>query len=1458
MPKQYNKIELAEIVRSSNPQYAGLSDDSVLNIAMHLQPELKSRLIPEPAPAPQPGVWANMKDLAEAAMKRVGGQIGAVGGALEKPVGKIREALKPAPQEALLPEAVARPPRRIVEASLVPGTDEDLSVPDFEIGNRSTTIAGLPTRPKMKPMTAADVALAQNKLQVERLTGIPAEKVKRDTMLEVARESGAGTQPTLSEIGKAGINVGMVYGLGSALGPAYAAGRLVPVLAETGLNLGIYTALEKMVPVEKFIPEDAGDTTKTAIEMADFLVKGVFAGVGAKGALLAGRYAKAKMKLAGVTDKLGPEQTDKIISSAVENNIKAETGETLPPKAETLAPKRETGPAAGETKPGASETFVQDKLFSKQPAGSKPVGKDIEVTIEPPKKILGMDTGFTLRRIVDGKQEASGFNSLAEVYDFANKYGYTIKGAAGETKGSAAPAGAQGISSLGWSTPMPTEKIGDANGIFKNDIIRYAEKAFNVPIRGKATYRMGKYAGFFFPKNRIIRMKTWGELEPMTHEVAHAIDQSLIKGQWGRNFSKTAMAELQALDYNPKLRRANEGFAEWFRYAMTSEEAGKKAPVFTREWQQKIEAQPRLQADIALLRDKFQEWKNSGAVERMSRHIDMRGETLPKETLLEKAKASANKLYDEWVDEFGPLERIEKEAGIDFSTFHKVTPFQMATFAKGKAASIARTFVENAAIDENGNRIGKSLKEIIQPIIPIGKSGFVDQAKFKEFLIYGVAKRGLNLLKRGIEPGFDKSDMLAVVNRFKNPKWDQALDEITQWSHNLNGWLLRAGRYSPEEMKAIESVDPVYLKFARAISPQEMRASAGSGGGGVLGVQTPIKGMHGSGRAIINPLESMINSAATTILAAQKTRIARYMTEFSELFPQTYGRHVTRVPAPQKAVRFSAEKLKDFLRNENVDISELDFEKMVTIFQQDLRGRGNIVPIVDAAGKRHFYEVDPELYAALNSVDPIKLDSILAVLAPFARLARAGAVGLKASFGLITNPVRDTQTFAMLSQVHKDPLSAIVAELAGVKADVFAKEGTPAWKYGATGGKMAGFYGSAIDRTGGQKVYEEMLLSSGKFGSKAFLVAKHPLDAAMRLFNVMEMGPRVAELTGMLKQIEQLHPEWSAEKKWVTAFNAAQDVTVNFTRSGRRGKKLNQVTAFFNANIQGPQKVYRAYKANPAMFTSQGLAYLTLPAMALWYKNKDKDWYKNLPYSYRLKNLWVETDNAIIRIPTSFELGTLFQALPIAVADYHHRQDPEVFKGLRDIGISQFPSVVPSMIGPVWDVARDQDYLGRPIEGLTLKRLPVEERVKEYTTSTAKYAAQGLNAFGVGLSPVQIDYLLNSYTGGVMRDYAFMKNGINEPADMPIVGVLAARTPQKPARQLEKFFADFKKLGQRQAAGTISDRDKGRLVELRAVYNYGIKQLYDQIDKAQEKHDAKRVNKLYSDVRVQLEKAGYQ
>lgn len=51
------------------------------------------------------------------------------------------------------------------------------------------------------------------------------------------------------------------------------------------------------------------------------------------------------------------------------------------------------------------------------------------------------------------------------------------------------------------------------------------------------------------------------------------------------------------------------------------------------------------------------------------------------------------------------------------------------------------------------------------------------------------------------------------------------------------------------------------------------------------------------------------------------------------------------------------------------------------------------------------------------------------------------------------------------------------------------------------------------------------------------------------------------------KQIEKDHPDWSPEAVFIKAFNNAQDVTVNFTKSGRSGKQINEISAFFNVTL---------------------------------------------------------------------------------------------------------------------------------------------------------------------------------------------------------------------------------------------------------------------------------------------------
>ena len=59
----------------------------------------------------------------------------------------------------------------------------------------------------------------------------------------------------------------------------------------------------------------------------------------------------------------------------------------------------------------------------------------------------------------------------------------------------------------------------------------------------------------------------------------------------------------------------------------------------------------------------------------------------------------------------------------------------------------------------------------------------------------------------------------------------------------------------------------------------------------------------------------------------------------------------------------------------------------------------------------------------------------------------------------------------------------------------------------------------------------------------------------------------------LLKKWKNNHPDWTEEDAFIQAFNDAQDVTVNFTKSGKWARQINQVTAFFNASIRGPEKI---------------------------------------------------------------------------------------------------------------------------------------------------------------------------------------------------------------------------------------------------------------------------------------------
>ena len=1001
-----------------------------------------------------------------------------------------------------------------------------------------------------------------------------------------------------------------------------------------------------------------------------------------------------------------------------------------------------------------------------------------------------------------------------------------------------------------WSVKKEMEPTTEKR-INKTQIMSWAEKTFGVPVRGKVTHKW-KNAGVYYHKKWLVRLKKWGELPVLVHEIAHHIDLTMLSNGGPRIWRKGPPGEVRAiqteladLDYDQRPgtgRRTKEGFAEYLRHRLTTGKAADLAPVFDKFFNNFLKDNPSLARKLDTFKEKLDIWHNQGSLERVINQIDWKGEHT-KKGIKGKLASYWQKTLTRMNDEFYVPKQIVRK--IESITGERLRPTKnpaaMMEYSKSKAGAVAHTFVTEKAIDEYGNVLGPGLQEILKPI---------PKKEMTTFIAYAVSKRAINLEKRGIESGFDIDDAKFIVDKYQSNLYDDVVKNLTEWSNHLLDWVVRAGGLDESTANLMRDLNPIYVPFKRAFIDE---GGVITGIGGIFDKGKAVKAIMGSGRPVVNPIEAMIAQTTELIAKAQKIRIARL---FAELATQKgVGGFITEVPAPMKATKFSANQIKDYLngiasaRGEGVAISSNDYDDILTVFTQDTayNGKENIVSVwVD--GKQKFYELHPDLYEAMKGIDPLKLGPVAKIMAPYARMLRLGATGLKVSFGLVRNPFRDAFTYAVFSKRNK---VTIFDPVAGIYKSLSRKTGTPTWRFRKTGGALSGMIG--YDRAAVQQTYDEMLLENlGKKG-KTLKIVKHPVNALRDILSITELGPRSVELEQNYKRYIKEHPDWTEEDAFVQAFNDAQDVTINFTKSGKWAKQINEITAFFNVAIRGPEKLYRTFRDRPIQTFIKGLVWLTLIALGSWYKNKDKRWYKNLPPAYKYNNLFFEIGDTVYRLPIPFELGMIFMAAPQAALDTAREKDLQYLEGVLKIAKSQVPNPTPSAFGPLLDVATNKNYLGVPIESEGMKYLYPTERKRDYDRKMSVALSKGADKIGIQLSPIQIDYLLDNYSGGFLRQFKFSSK---ELADLPIISDLVLRTPEKPARQLNQYFADYEVLAQKKQSKIATPLELTKYYKIQSFYKlYGIMQ--KAIREAEKRKDYKQRDELYKKMSTILSSYGY-
>ncbi len=1016
-------------------------------------------------------------------------------------------------------------------------------------------------------------------------------------------------------------------------------------------------------------------------------------------------------------------------------------------------------------------------------------------------------------------------------------------------------------------TPMAMTRAEGTKGVITApkviESIAKAIQAFGVmtPIRtGRMSQRTA--SGVFKVGPEVARIREANDIPTATHEAGHAIEKAVFGwpkgGPWKNpTVDKKMRDELMKLgkalygDRKPVGGYKREGFAEFMRLWITDRSmATRQAPTFA-NWFEDVflNDNPKGAAALDKAHRAASTWQRQGAVERMRQSI------VRPTSIKERAGKWLRRLPNVmgWVEEklidmASPLDRLSAEAARLKGESLKPSedPSKLLSALRMTHSGRAREMVERQMIDLAGNQVGGPLKD----------AASIVGNKQNDFMIYLWAKRAEALWldpskPGGRNPGVSLADARQAIAELETPEFQLAATKVYQWNA---GVLDYAAQASPSFAKAVERMragDPGrYIPLAREMDEvtsawQQSGARGPSTSAGTIGQR-----LKGSGRRIKDPFPQMIAQAEKIVRAAHQRAVLDSMIRLSSI--EGMGHLIEEVPVAKvpQASKTVAELLEAInqkldpqasaelqgLIDDPSDVADM-LGEVITFFApaQFPKGQDPIVPLWDGNDVRWFY-VEPKLFAALSSMDVYRLPQIAGlpilewVFGKPAAIFRALTTGLRASFGLVTNPIRDIQTLWLNSQVQ-----------------------APAYRM--FGAYMQSMVQAFRSRTTGKR--NEWMDAFFRLGAEMSLPLAqdqpHTARAAKRLFQpktvagrvlktlnpgnayelyrdlvqTPEAAPRVAELKLKAEEVGWKPGQPMTLDQSIELLLAAKQVTTDFTAAGEFARFWNRVVPFFNAAIQGPRANLRALRRDPLKFVTRGLS-LTAITLGLWWLFKDEDWYEELDAREKFLNWHIPVDlpdgqKALVRIPRAFEPGVVFAALPEALADAWYRQEPEqVAEWMDHAGRVMVPELTPVLLREARDQLANKDHFwDSPIVPPSEERRPADEQYNEYTSRLAIKLGEIFN-----VSPRRLDHAIKGTLGPVSMDVLKLLGvgpaGIdrdNEAADAWVIGRLFRRGGQmgnrpKSVSQLYEAAAAAKErqYSQKQPE-TDAEKQRRRLLE---------------------------------------------
>jgi len=686
------------------------------------------------------------------------------------------------------------------------------------------------------------------------------------------------------------------------------------------------------------------------------------------------------------------------------------------------------------------------------------------------------------------------------------------------------------------------------------------------------------------------------------------------------------------------------------------------------------------------------------------------------------------------------------------------------------------------------------------------------------------------------------ADQMRLYNEYKDkPGWLDAVAAITKFSNATLQRALESGMISDEQYADMVLKYDVYAPLfvlEKEGAPMNQLAYE---------MDTLIPG-----QVRMDPIEGLIKTVyrrefliaynAAKMSAADFVRLASDGEDALEGF----GR---KVPTPDEEQLQGFREELESAADPNDPASQRAIDAAVKMYRTGTGEKGKTLTFM-RDGELETWEFTPEIVDTFLTAHHRPSHQLMKFFTAQTRLLRAGAV-LTPEF-MSRNQLRDLAAAGIISKhlVHTrkilgvefpDPADALLLPVRILRGLGYAIEGETGKAIkgrgllglqGKPGEMWLRFVNSkaahanlvALDQENLRKHDEELVrgartpwqnLKKAGRNPVRYVMHSHPITLLQELSNLTENSTRLAvfERTGA----DLMSEGYSRREAEFQAGIAARESSTDFGRSGEYGYVINRIIPFFNAALQGADKLARTLfvdKGGRSAAWSKGVAMITVPSLMLWALNKDKEWYKEQP-AWLKNHFWLfsfDDGKTIHRLPKPFEVGLIFGSLPERFLDWAMEDDPKAVQGWVDQFTKDIVPLDPAqLLGPAVGglVGAKQNFdafRGTPIvKGWLEDVIPREQ----YTTSTSEFSKWlGSLGPGGGWSPLKIDYIIRNATGGLgqwgteiasniimqvqpekrqMKPESRRLYGVM-PDWTPILRGLTATTPTKYSRQMDDFY----------------------------------------------------------------------